>query len=95
MDIQANSLQKFFHPHRTNSIKAQIQTFRQLKNEPLYRCWEHYNELLNMCLHHDLKKWRLIFFFHHRLSLSSKQPVETMYPGEFIWLDANDAEAHL
>lgn len=39
-DMQAKFLSKNFPQHKINSIKAQIQAFRQNENEAFDKCWK-------------------------------------------------------
>jgi hypothetical protein len=62
--MQQQFLKKFFPSHKTNSFKRQIIIFTQKPGEIFYKFWDRYKDLLNTCLYHGFKTWRLVSQFY-------------------------------
>nr|GEV54285.1 reverse transcriptase domain-containing protein [Tanacetum cinerariifolium] len=76
-----------------DSLKMDKQTFsRQEVNEPLYRAWERYSDLLYRCLQHDLNSQQRVHIFYtglyipSRIMLDSKGFIPLMTPTQALKL---------
>ena len=90
-EMQAEFLKKFFPTHKTNSLKRQISNFSANENEKFYACWERYMEALNACPHHWFDTWLLFSYFYDGISLAMKKLQETMFGGEFMSKNPEEA----
>ena len=90
-EIQAEFLKKFFPTHRTNSLKRQISNFLANENEKFYACWERYMEALNASLYHGFDTWMLVSYFYDGISPTMKQLQETMFGGDFMSKNPEEA----
>ena len=90
-EMQAEFLKKFFSTHRTNTLKRQISTFSANENEKFYHCWERYMEALNACPYHGFDTWLLVSCFYDGMSPAMKQLLETMFGGDFLSKNPEDA----
>ncbi|XP_024024257.1 uncharacterized protein LOC112092396 [Morus notabilis] len=86
---------KYFPHHKTNNLKRQISNFAQKENETLYQAWERFNDLLNLCLHHEYESWRPVSYFYEGLTIRERQFVEMMCNGDFLQKDPNEAIEYL
>ena len=89
-EMQVEFLKKFSSNHRTNTLKRQISTFSTNENEKFYQCWERYMEALNTCPHHGFETWPLVSHYDG-VSPAMKQLLETMYGGDFLSKNPEDA----
>ena len=94
LEMKEQFLKKYFPVHRTITLRNAISNFSQKENEPFDKCWERFKEMLGACPHHAFEPWRLVTFFHSRLSPESKQLVASLCTGEFISLLPDEALAH-
>jgi len=51
-------LKKFYPIHKTALIRKNIMQYRQETNEPLWKYFEKFKDLLAQCPHHRIEKWR-------------------------------------
>ncbi|XP_024027996.1 uncharacterized protein LOC112093551 [Morus notabilis] len=86
---------KYFLHHKTNNLKRQISNFVQKENETLYQAWEHFKDLLNLCLHHGYESWHLVSYFYDGLTIRERQFVEMMCNGDFLQKDPDEAIEYL
>nr|CAN68087.1 hypothetical protein VITISV_016852 [Vitis vinifera] len=90
-DLQAEFLKKIFLTHRTNGLKRKISNFSAKENEKFYECWERYMEAINACPHHCFDTWLLVSYFYDGMSSLMKQLLETMYGGDFMSKNPEEA----
>ena len=90
-EMQAEFLKKFFSTHKTNSLKRQISTFSANENEKFYACYERYMEALNACPNHGFDTWLLVNYFYDGISPFMKQLLETMWGGDFLSKNPEEA----
>ncbi|RVW98976.1 hypothetical protein CK203_033861 [Vitis vinifera] len=64
---------------------------RTKENEKFYECWERYMEAINACPHHGFDTWLLVSYFYDGMSSSMKQLLETMYGGDFMSKNPEEA----
>nr|CAN70056.1 hypothetical protein VITISV_013335 [Vitis vinifera] len=76
---------------KTNDLKRQISNFSTKENEKFYECWERYMEDINACPHHGFDTWLLVSYFYDGMSSSMKQLLETMYGGDFMSKNPEEA----
>ena len=58
--------------------------FRQLPNEPFWKLFERFKDLLAQCPHHGIEKWRLCQSLYDGLDYSTKTLLESMCQGGFL-----------
>ena len=58
--LQQQFLNKFFPMGRTTEFRRLITTFTQYERKEFHETWEHFNELLRRCPHHQVPKWQLV-----------------------------------
>jgi len=58
-------LAKFFPHSKMASLRNQIMSFTQRKDESLYEAWEQFKDLLRLCPHHGLQKWMVLQTFYN------------------------------
>ena len=90
-ELQAEFSKKFFSADRTNNLKRHIYTFAAHDNEKFYQCWERYMETINACPHHGFDTWMLVNHFYDGMSSTMKQLLETMYGGDFLSKNLDEA----
>ena len=90
-ELQAEFLKKFFNTTKTNSLKRQIYTYSAYDNEKFYQCWERFMETINACPHHGFDTWMLVNHFYDGMSPAMKQLLETMYGGDFLSKNPDEA----
>jgi len=49
-------LEKFYPVHKTAQIKKNILQFKQMANEPFWKYFKHFKDLLAQCPHHEIEK---------------------------------------
>lgn len=57
----------------------------------MYQTWERFKELVSLCPHHGFESWRLASHFYDGLLPRDKQFVESMWNGEFMQKDPDEA----
>ena len=67
-------LAKFFPPSKTVSLRNQIASFAQRKDESLYEACEPFKDLLRLCPDHGLQKLMVVQTFYNGVT----QPVGSM-----------------
>ena len=83
VDLETQSLKKFFFAHRTISLRKQISTFIARESESFHSCWDIYVEVMNECSHHNFEVWQLVDYFYEGLTLNMKQLLESMCNEQF------------
>jgi len=61
--------------------------FRREPNEPFWKYFERFKDLLAQCPHHGIKKWRQFKILYDGLDYPTKTLLETMCQGEFLRKD--------
>ena len=61
--------------------------FRHEINEPFWKYFERFKNLLAQCPHHRIEKWRQCQIFYDGLDYQTKMLVETMCQGDFLKKD--------
>jgi hypothetical protein len=72
----ATKFLKFFPAHKTRRLRREILTFQQKDGDLYYEAWEHFNELLLKCLHHNVSQDDQVQAFHEGLNDSNKGLVD-------------------
>jgi hypothetical protein len=55
-ELTTKFLKKFSPAQRTRPLRREIQTFQQKDGDLFFEAWEHFNELLLKCPHHNLSQ---------------------------------------
>jgi len=63
--------------------------FKQESNEPFWKYFEWFKDLLVQCPHHGIEKWRQCQILYDRLDYQTKTLLETMCQGKFLKKDEN------
>ena len=90
-ELQPEFLKKFFSAHKTNNLKRKIYKFATHDGERFYQCWEIFMESISACPHHGFDTWMLVNHFYDGMSLSMKQLLETMFGGDFLSKNPDEA----
>jgi hypothetical protein len=70
-------LKKFFPAQRTTQLRKEIQTFQQKNGYLFFEVWEHFNELLLKCPHHNLSRDDQVQAFYEGLNDSNKSLINS------------------
>jgi hypothetical protein len=90
-ELTTKFLKKFFPAQRTRQLKREIQTFQQKDGDLFFEVWEHFNELLLKCPHHNLSQDDQVQAFYEGLNDSNKSLVDSAYGG--VLMEKNSEEA--
>ena len=82
-------LKKFYPIHKTALMRKNIMQFKQEPNEPFWKYLERFKDLLALCPHHGIEKWRLCQIIYDGLDYQTKTLLESMCQGEFLKKDEN------
>ena len=82
-------LKKFYPIHKTALMRKNIMQFKQESNEPFWKYFERFKDLLALCPHHGIEKWRQCQILYDGLDYQTKTLLETMCQGEFLKKDEN------
>ncbi|GJW03172.1 reverse transcriptase domain-containing protein [Tanacetum coccineum] len=83
-------IRKYCPPFKTYKKLEEIRNFKQEVDDPLYRAWERYNNLLYRCPHHDLNIQQRVRIFYTVLyiptsiMLESKGIIHLMTPTQAL-----------
>ena len=55
-EMATKFLKKFFPAHKTRRLRREILIFQQKDGDLFFKAWEHFNELLLQCLHHNVSQ---------------------------------------
>ena len=80
-------LKKLYPIHKTALIMKNIMQFKQETNEPFWKCFERFKDLLAQYPHHGIEKWWQCQILYDRLDYQSKTLLETICQGEFLKKD--------
>jgi hypothetical protein len=69
-------LKKFFPTHKTRQLRREILTFQQKDRALFFEAWEHFNELLLKCPHHNLYQDDQVLAFYEGLNDPNKSLVD-------------------
>ena len=83
-------LKKFYPVHKTALIRKNILQFKQTANEPFWKYFERFKDLLAQCPHHGVEKWRLCQVIYDGLDYSTKTLLESMCQGGFLEKNENE-----
>jgi len=61
--------------------------YRQETNEPFWKYFKRFKNLLAQCSHHGIEKWWQCQILYDELEYQTKRHVETMCQGEFLKKD--------
>jgi hypothetical protein len=89
--MATKSLKKLFIAQRTRQLRREIQTFQQKDGDLIFKAWEHFNELLLKCPHHNLSQDDQVQAFYEGLNDSKKTPVDSTCRG--VLVEKNSKEA--
>jgi hypothetical protein len=67
-EMTTKFLKKFFPAHKTRQFRRKILTFQQKDRALFYEAWEHFNELLLRCPHHNLSQDDQVLAFYGGLN---------------------------
>jgi hypothetical protein len=69
-------LKKFFLAHKTRQLRRDILTFQQKDGALFFKAYEHFNELLFKCSHHNLSQDDQVLAFYEGLNDPNKSLVD-------------------
>jgi hypothetical protein len=69
-------LKKFFPAHKTRQLRREILTFQEKDGALFFEAWEHFNELLLRCPHHNLSQDNQVLAFYEGLNDHNKSLVD-------------------
>ena len=82
-------LKKFYPIHKTALIRKNIMQFRKEPNEPFWRYFERFKNLLTQYPHNGVEKWPQCQILYDDLDYQTKTLLETMCQGGFLQKDEN------
>jgi hypothetical protein len=85
-------LTNFFLLGNTNALQNKISGFQQLTNETVPKAWEHLQDYIFACPHHDMKEWFIIQSFYHGLIRSTWEHIDDAARGFFFTLSIEEAQ---
>jgi hypothetical protein len=80
-ELATKFLKKFFPAQRTRQLRREIQTFQQKDGDLFFEAWEHFNELLLKCPHHNLSQEDQVQAFYEGLDNSNESLVDSACGG--------------
>jgi len=76
---------------KTSALRVRISSFRQKAKETIPEAWEHLQEYIWECPHHEIKEWLLIQGFYHGLTLDARSHLDAAARGSFTSLNVAQA----
>jgi hypothetical protein len=86
-------LAKYFSVGNTNALRNMISRFQQLQDETIPEAWEHLQEYITACPHHNMEEWLIIQNFFHGLSQRAQDHIDAAVGGAFLSLNVARAKA--
>jgi hypothetical protein len=86
-------LAKFFPIGKTNALRGRISSFQQQHDESIPEAWEHFQNYIAECHHHEMKNWLLMQTFYHGLTTSLRETMDAAARGPFLSLTIPAATA--
>jgi hypothetical protein len=90
-ELATKFLKKFFPAQRTRQLRREIQTFQQKDGDLFFEAWEHFNELLLKCPHHNLTQEDQIQAFYEGLDNPNKSLVQSACGGVLMEKSSEEA----
>jgi hypothetical protein len=84
-------LAKFFPLGKTNALRNKISTFQQLMDETIAEAWEHLQDYISACPHHNMEEWFIIQSFYHGLIHTTHEHIDATAGGSFFGLSIEEA----
>jgi hypothetical protein len=84
-------LTKFFPLGKTNALQNKISTFQQVRDETTTEAWEHMQDYISACPHHDIEEWFIIQNFYHGLIHTTREHIDAAAGGSFFPLSIEEA----
>jgi hypothetical protein len=75
-EMTTKFLKKFFPAHKTRQLRREILTFQQKDIALFFEAWEHFNELLLRCPHHNLSQDDQVLAFYEGVNDHNKSLVD-------------------
>jgi len=91
MSSPKSFLQNFFPPSKTASLRNQITTFAQRKDESLYKAWKQIKDLLRLRPHHGLQQWMLVQAFYNGVTQPVRSTIDAAMGGTLMKKIKDDA----
>ena len=82
---------KYFPPVKSQRLRTEIGTFRQLEDEQLCEAWERYKDLLRRCPQHGYLDWLQIQLFYNGLASLTKSILDATAGGSIFSKNAQEA----
>ena len=76
-------LKKFYPTNKTFFTRKNITQCKQEPNEPYWKYFDHFKDLLVQCPHHGVEKWWLCQILYDDLDYQNKTLLETMCGEKF------------
>jgi len=77
-------LGKFFPPCKTMSLRNQITSLTQRKDESLYETWECFKDQLTLCTNHGLQRWMIVQTFYNGTTQAMRSMIDAMAGGTLM-----------
>nr|GEW87242.1 hypothetical protein [Tanacetum cinerariifolium] len=74
----------FFPPSKTTNLCNEITRFQQRFDESFYEAWEHFNDLLRACPHHEFSELHQLDTFYNALNVNDKDSLNSAADGNFL-----------
>lgn len=83
-EFQRIFLKKYYPNHKTAKIRSDIYQFRHKAGEPFWKYFDRFKNLLILCPHHGIDKWKLCQIIYDGLDFQQKALLESMCQGKFL-----------
>ena len=82
-------LKKFYSIHKTALIRKNLMQFKLESNEPFWRYFKRFKDLLAQCPHHGIENWWQCQVLYDALDYQTMTLLETMCQGGSLQKDEN------
>jgi hypothetical protein len=84
-------LAMFFPLGKTNALQNKMSGFQQLTDETITEAWDHLQDYISACPHHDMEEWFIIQSFYHGLIRLAREHIDAVARGSFFALSIEEA----
>nr|GEW33211.1 reverse transcriptase domain-containing protein [Tanacetum cinerariifolium] len=74
----------FFPPSKTTNLRNEITRFLQRFDKSFYEAWDHFNDLLRACPHHEFSKLHQLDTFYNALNVNDQDSLNSAAGGNFL-----------
>lgn len=82
--------EKFFPAGKTSVFRDRILHFRKEKDEPIYKSWIRFKDLIRQVPHHGIELWLLVQMFYDNVSPNDQNGINNSRKGKIANLSAEE-----